>query len=274
MPTASSPETSWVTPGARCWAALAVSWPPRSLRPFSATLYSSRVCRSGFFPSSRWFLRCCSKPSSGRRRDINGELGVLVQLGGYNGMTGIPAFQIGDFVFSGYSFFYLALGLALICYLGCRMLVNSRHGKVMLAIREDAVRTEMLGYDIRMRQWLVFVLASLLAALSGLLYVQWGNYITPSQVGLLSAALPVIWVAVGGREKLLAVVMGAYGLNWLNYRLSSSGNQYALVIIGALLVIVMLFFPRGLVVTLADLAGRRSAPAEASTARSRRSSPA
>ena len=62
----------------------------------------------------------------------------VVQLGGYNGMTGIPAFQIGDFVFSGYSFFYLALGLALVCYLACRMLVNSRHGKVMLAIREDA----------------------------------------------------------------------------------------------------------------------------------------
>jgi ABC-type branched-subunit amino acid transport system permease subunit len=193
----------------------------------------------------------------------------VVQLGGYNGMTGIPAFQIGDFMFSGYSFFYLALGLALVCYLACRMLVNSRHGKVMLAIREDALRTEMLGYDIRVRQWLVFVLAALLAALSGLLYVQWGNYITPSQVGLLSAALPVIWVAVGGREKLLAVVIGTYALNWLNYQLSSSGNQYALVIIGALLVIVMVFFPRGLVVSLADLAGRRSAPSEASTARVR-----
>ncbi len=191
----------------------------------------------------------------------------VVQLGGYNGMTGIPAFQIGAFVFSGYSFFYLTLGLALVCYLACRMLVNSRHGKVLLAIREDAVRTEMLGYDIRARQWLVFVLAALLAALSGLLYVQWGNYITPSQVGLLSAALPVIWVAVGGREKLLAVVIGTYALNWLNYQLSSSGNQYALVIIGALLVIVMLFFPRGLVVTVADLAARRSAPSEASTAR-------
>jgi branched-chain amino acid transport system permease protein len=68
--------------------------------------------------------------------------------------------------------------------------------------------------------------------------------------------------------------MGAYGLNWLNYRLSSSGNQYALVIIGALLVIVMLFFPRGLVVTLADLVARRSARSEASTARSHGSSPA
>jgi len=187
----------------------------------------------------------------------------IVQLGGYNGMTGIPRFQIGPFVFMGYSFYYYALVLTIACYLGCRMLVNSRHGKVLLAIREDSVRTEMLGYDIRMRQWLIFVLAALLSALSGLLYVQWGNYITPSQVGLLAAALPVIWVAVGGREKLLAVIIGTYALNFINYKLSSTGNQYALVIIGTLLVAVMLFFPKGIVVTLAQLAGRWGKPSAA-----------
>ena len=191
-----------------------------------------------------------------------------VQLGGYNGMTGIPAFQIGQFVFFGYAFFYYVLALVLICYFGCRALVNSHFGKVMLAIREDALRTEMLAYDIRLRQWLTFVVAAVLAGLSGLLYVQWGNYITPSQVGLLAAALPVIWVAVGGREKLLAVVIGTYALNWINYQLSSSGNQYALVIIGALLVGVMLFFPKGIIVTLAELmrpkkasSGLRTSPA-------------
>ena len=75
----------------------------------------------------------------------------------------------------------------------------------MLAIREDPLRTELLGYDIRARQLVVFVLAAVLAGISGLLYVQWGNYITPTQVGLLQAALPVIWVAVGGRDSLLAV---------------------------------------------------------------------
>ena len=129
--------------------------------------------------------------------------------------------------------------------------MNSQNGKVMLAIREDPLRTEMLGYDIRVRQLAVFVIAALLAGISGLLYVQWGNYITPSQVGLLQASLPVIWVAVGGRESLLAVLLSTYALNWLNYTLSSEGNQYALVIIGALLVVVMLFFPDGIVVTLA-----------------------
>lgn len=123
-----------------------------------------------------------------------------VQLGGYNGMTGIPAFRLMDLVFSGRSFCYYALTLVLFCFLFCRMLVGSGAGRVMLAIREDALRTELLGYDIRLGQFAVFVLAAVLAGISGLLSVQWGNYITPSQVGLLQASLPVIWVAVGGRE--------------------------------------------------------------------------
>jgi branched-chain amino acid transport system permease protein len=174
-----------------------------------------------------------------------------VQLGGYNGMTGIPSFQLGDLVFFGYPFYYYVLVVVLVCYLGCRMLVSSHNGQVMLAIREDPLRTELLGYDIRARQLAVFVLAAVLAGVSGLLYVQWGNYITPTQVGLIQAALPVIWVAVGGRDSLFAVALSTYALNWINFSLSSSGNQYALVIIGALLVVVMLFFPKGIVVTLA-----------------------
>ena len=125
-----------------------------------------------------------------------------------------------------------------------------------MAIREDELRTEMLGYDIRARQCSVFVLSALLAGLSGLLYVQWGNYITPSQVGLLQAALPVIWTAVGGRTSLLAVVISTLFLNWVTYTLSSQGNQYAMVIIGALLVITMLFFPRGIVIMVAERLGR------------------
>jgi ABC-type branched-subunit amino acid transport system permease subunit len=176
-----------------------------------------------------------------------------VQLGGYNGMTGIPSFQIGGFIAMGYSFYYLALAVVAGCYLACRVLVNSHIGMVMLAIREDPLRAELLGYDIRRHQLVVFIIAAALAGMSGILYVQWGNYITPTQVGLLQASLPVIWVAVGGREKLLAVVISTFALNWLNYSLSSSGNEYAApLIMGSLLVLVMLAFPRGIVVTLAD----------------------
>lgn len=178
-----------------------------------------------------------------------------VQLGGYNGMTAIPSFQLGSEIFSGYPFYYFALAVTLACYLSCRMFVNARYGKVLLAIREDVIRTELLGYDIRACQLGVFVVAAVLSGMSGLLYVQWGNYITPSQVGLFQASLPVIWVAIGGREKLLAVAISTFALNWLNYALSQAGNEYAPVIMGALLLAVMLFFPGGIIVTLA--AGRR-----------------
>ncbi len=189
-----------------------------------------------------------------------------VLLGGYNGMTGIPWFQLGGFVFEGYSFYYLCLFVVLACYFSLRMLVNSNFGQVIVAIREDELRTELLGYDIRARQWVVFVLSAVLAGLSGLLYVQWGNYITPSQVGLLQAALPVIWAAVGGTTSLLAVVISTFTLNWVTYTLSAQGNQYAMVIIGALLVVTMLFFPRGIVVMVAERLGRfrtrRTAPSQ------------
>src|SRR4029079_19451366 len=92
-----------------------------------------------------------------------------VQLGGYNGMTGIPRLGVGSYIFSGYIFFYFVLGIVAVSYLLCRALVNSPFGKVLLAIREDALRTETLGYDIRVRQCIVFVLAAALSGLSGLL---------------------------------------------------------------------------------------------------------
>ncbi len=189
-----------------------------------------------------------------------------VLLGGYNGMTGIPWFQLGGFVFEGYSFYYLCLLLVLACYFGLRMLVNSNFGHVIIAIREDELRTELFGYDIRARQWVVFVLSAMLASLSGLLYVQWGNYISPSQVGLLQAVLPVIWTAVGGTTSLLAVVISSFALNWITFTLSSQGNQYAMVIIGGLLVVTMVFFPRGIIVMVAERLGRlmtrRAAPSQ------------
>jgi ABC-type branched-subunit amino acid transport system permease subunit len=186
-----------------------------------------------------------------------------VLLGGYNGMTGIPALQVGDFVFEGYSFYYLTFALVAICYLGLRMFVNSHPGQVLIALREDDVRTELLGYDVRLQRLGVFVLAALLSGLSGLLYVQWGNYITPSSASLTQATLPVIWVAVGGRDSLLAVCIATFLLNQLTYVLSSAGNRYALVIVGAILVAVMMFAPQGIVVAIARSRLWRRRPAGA-----------
>jgi ABC-type branched-subunit amino acid transport system permease subunit len=180
-----------------------------------------------------------------------------VALGGYNGMTAIPALKIGSFVIQNYAFYYLALGTVIACFVALRSWVNSHRGQVLIAIREDALRTELLGYDVRLEQLSVFVIAAVLSGISGLLYVQWGNYITPSVTSLQQAALPVIWVAVGGRGSLVAVAIVTFLLNQLSYVLSSAGNQYALVIIGVMLVLVMMFAPEGIILRIARFRFRR-----------------
>ena len=183
-----------------------------------------------------------------------------VLLGGYNGMTNVPSLQIGSADFGGVSlgFYYLVVALMLITYLGLRLLVNSHYGHVVAGIRDDIERTRMLGYNVALIQIQVFVLAAALAALSGILYVSWGNYINPSSMGLLAATLPVIWTAVGGRSSLLAVLLSTVTLRWLADTLAVRGGEYAFLIMGVLLLVTMLFFPAGIIVTLARLRPHRN----------------
>ena len=104
--------------------------------------------------------------------------------------------------------YYLVLALLVLVYLALRVLVNSRFGNVLVAIRENPERAEMLGYDVRLYQLAAFVIGSALAGLSGALYTSWGQYITPSSMGLNAAALPIVWVAVSGRSDLTATLVG------------------------------------------------------------------
>ena len=180
------------------------------------------------------------------------------QLGGYNGMNGIPSIALGSG--DSFSFFYSVVFISLFVYVGLRMLVNSRYGAVLVAIREDTLRTRLLGHNVDRRQVEAFTLAAVLAALSGVLYTAWGNYIDPSQMDLSRAALPVIWVAVGGRQSVTAVFLSTVLLGWLTDQLSVSGGQYALVVNGALLLAVMLFFPAGIFYTIARRLQQRRKP--------------
>lgn len=173
-------------------------------------------------------------------------------LGGFNGMTNIPSIGVGDLQFSGIALplFYLALGLVVGLFVLLRVLVNSHFGHVVVAIREDAERTELLGYDIRRYQLAIFVIAGTLAGLSGILYVSWGNFIQPSSVGMLAATLPVLWTAVGGRTSFTAVVIATLGLSALSDALAVHGGDLAFVVMGALLLFGMMAAPEGIVVTL------------------------
>lgn len=183
------------------------------------------------------------------------------RLNGFNGMSGMPPLTIpwpgGDIVlFPDIALYYVVLGLLVLVYLGLRILVNSSFGNILVAIRENPERAEMLGYDIRKYQLGTFVIGAALAGLSGVLYTSWGQYITPSSMGMTAAALPIVWVAVGGRSDITTTLVGTLTVLAVFQMLTIYGSQYALVVMGALLVLTVLLAPRGLVFALARLLSR------------------
>ncbi|NMB11713.1 MAG: ABC transporter permease [Firmicutes bacterium] len=188
-------------------------------------------------------------------------------LGGYNGMTNIPSITFGNMALKGASLYYFVLSLLIVTYLLLRYLVNSKYGVGLVATGSNPDRTEVLGYNIRLVQLLAFAIAGGLAGLTGVLYVAWGHYITPSTMGLTNAALPVIWVAVGGRKSILAAVISAVVLQYFTQFLAVTGSEFALILLGTMLLVVVLYMPDGVIPTLASWArrlgtrGRREAAA-------------
>ena len=183
------------------------------------------------------------------------------RLNGFNGMSGMPPLTVpwfgGDIVlYSGTSLYFVLLAMVVLVYMGLRMLLNAPFGNVLVAIRENPDRAEMLGYDIRLYQMLGFGLGGALAGLSGALYTAWGQYITPSSMGLTSAALPIVWVAVGGRRDITATLLGSLLVIAGFQSLTIYGSQYALVVMGALLVFTVLVTPDGILYTAMDRIGR------------------
>lgn len=174
------------------------------------------------------------------------------RLNGYNGMSNMPPLTvpgIGDsgLVLEGNAFYWFVLALSVIVYMGLRRLLNSRFGNVLVAIRENPDRAEMLGYDVRFYQLAAFTVGGTLAGLSGVLYTTWGSYITPSAMGLTAAALPIVWVAAGGRKDITTTLVATVFLLWLSQTLAVQGAQYALVLMGVILLLVVLLAPDGLV---------------------------
>jgi ABC-type branched-subunit amino acid transport system permease subunit len=174
------------------------------------------------------------------------------RLNGFNGMSGMPPLTIpwfgGDIALDpDIPLYYVVLVLLAMTYLGLRILVNSSFGNVLVAIRENPHRATMLGYDVRRYQLAAFVIGSSLAGFSGVLYTSWGQYITPSSMGLTTAALPIVWVAVSGRSDLTTTLFGTVLILAGFQALTIYGSQYALVVMGLLLVLTVLFAPDGLI---------------------------
>jgi urea transport system permease protein len=144
-----------------------------------------------------------------------------------------------------------------ISYVVCRMIVASRAGRVIQAIRDAESRARFLGYRVESFKLWVFVFSAVLAGIAGALYVPQIGIINPSEFSPINSIEIVIWVAVGGRGTLYGAAAGAILVNYAQTYFTTALPEVWNYALGALFVLVTLFLPRGIIGLVSGRAKKR-----------------
>jgi len=169
-------------------------------------------------------------------------------FGGNNGLTdfrdilGVPlqAIQTRAALFAA-----SALLLAL-CFFLCSAIVNSKLGKVMVAVRDAESRTRFIGYRVEHVKLFAFTVSAVMAGLAGALYVPQVGIINPGEFSPANSIEVVIWTAVGGRGTLVGPIIGAVLVNMGKSYFTGAFPDLWLFVLGGLFVFVTLVMPKGI----------------------------
>ncbi len=142
-----------------------------------------------------------------------------------------------------------ALALFAAALLGCLALRLSPVGRVMVAIRENEERTRLLGYDSFRYRLLSLVVSGGLAAAAGAAYTLLFSYAGSTFASILFSIYPLLWTLLGGVGTLLGPLVGT-GLMFYLVDYASSLTSAYLLLVGIALVVLVLWFPQGLLGTV------------------------
>ncbi|RUU13750.1 branched-chain amino acid ABC transporter permease [Mesorhizobium sp. M7A.T.Ca.TU.009.01.3.2] len=138
-----------------------------------------------------------------------------------------------------------ALALFSIVLLVTLAIVRSRYGRVLVAIRENEERTKMLGYDTFSNKLAAVVISGIICAASGAAYALLFGYVGSSFASVQYSILPLLWVLLGGAATTLGPLIGTLFMYYVIDITSGYTSAY-LLIVGIALILLVLFFPKGI----------------------------
>jgi len=192
-------------------------------------------------------------------------LGIIIYIvfnetidytGGPSGLSGIPNLSIGDFVFDTdiknyYLIWTVTLGVVLLAV----NLANSRVGRALRAIHDSEVAARVMGVNARLLKVQIFALSALISSLAGSLYAHTMTFVSPASFGFNFSVELLTMVVIGGLGSIYGSFLGAALLTLLP-ELLRGANDYDIIIYGALLMVMVMFMPGGLVRGIPDMARR------------------
>ncbi|HEV7297891.1 MAG TPA: urea ABC transporter permease subunit UrtC [Tepidisphaeraceae bacterium] len=168
--------------------------------------------------------------------------------GGINGITDLRTMWGWDIrtTSAQYTLYFTTSVLLLACILVCRGILNSKLGRLLVALRDEEDRVRFSGYDAANIKRFAFVVAAIISALGGGLFVMNVGFMSPKLVTIEPSIYMVIFCAVGGRMSLIGAVYGAlvvqFGRTWFS-------EQYPAMwyfLMGGVFIVVTRYFPNGL----------------------------
>lgn len=184
-------------------------------------------------------------------------------FGGNNGLTDFKdllGFSLQEDSTRIILFVLSAVALAL-GYLLCRHIMNSRLGRVCIAVRDAESRARFMGYRVENVKLWIFVISAMLAGIAGALYVPQVGIINPNEFSPINSIEIVVWVAVGGRATLYGAVVGALLINYAKTYFTAELPEIWLFALGGIFVLVTLLLPQGVTGLVAKLQQRKEAQA-------------
>ncbi len=181
-------------------------------------------------------------------------MGNLDALGKYDGLLGIQGLSIlGWEVGQGRGFFLLAWSVVLLAALAILQLLDSRAGRAMRSLRTGTQMAEAMGVNTLRYKIIIFVIAALLASVSGWLFAHFQRSINPSPFGLKMGIEYLFMTVVGGVGHVWGAVTGALltklledQLQVLLPKLIGTSGSYETIVFGIVLVLTLKFLPNGL----------------------------
>ena len=168
-------------------------------------------------------------------------------FGGNNGLTDFkrilgfslqnPSTKMGLFVITAVALF--------LSYVLARYIVQSKLGRILIAIRDVESRVMFSGYNTLHYKLFIWTISAFLCGIAGALYVPQVGIINPSEMQPTNSIEMAIWVAVGGRGTLTGALLGAGVVNIAKSWFTVAAPDYWLYFLGVLFIVVTLFLPKG-----------------------------
>lgn len=169
-------------------------------------------------------------------------------IGGVNGITDLRTMLGWDIRSDSakYILYFVNGALLIGVILLSRVILGSKFGLLMLAMRDKEERVRFSGYDVADFKIFMFCFAALISAIGGAMFTLQVGFMSPSFVGIVPSIEMVIFAAVGGRMSLIGAIYGALLVNYGKTAFSESYPELWLFLMGGLFIAVVMFFPNGI----------------------------